>query len=492
MLRTPGRGAPRCWRSVLGAYGIPYALQRRGAARAHRARPRPARARAPRAAAGRARAEDLLAYLRTPGRLERLELADRLELTVRREGRRTAAQEAPGGWTLGELDRLRGARGRSTAAAALAREARALFAAPYRGRAVQLDADEEVDAHALVALLAALDELADLGDRASTAPSCSSARATGGAGRLAAARRRGARRRPARDPCAALRHGRAVQPAGGRVPAPGDARAVPHRRARRELDVATGLRLAAREDRLARRALPLLRGRLARRAPARAQLPRRRRGGQPGAALVLRRGRACAARRAEPERHRPLSAVTWPEEEAPTPGEPARAEALAASAGERTQPPLGLAHRRRRRPRCASARCCRRARWRRTRAVRCAGSSSSELRPTASSPTPRRSPAACTLRSRRRSGGWARASPRPTSAQAYRPLEEVLAELPQEVALGAYGACGRRARGSQAIPGTVDQELICDENVSASQGPHRRNQASKPPTRSQRKLPPGE
>jgi ATP-dependent helicase/DNAse subunit B len=108
-----------------------------------------------------ARAADLLAYLRTPGRLDTPEIADGLDADVRREGLRTAAQARQRlGWELPELDELARA---GDPARALCRLARWLFAAPHRGGAPQLSDAEALDARALLALVVAVDELAQLG-----------------------------------------------------------------------------------------------------------------------------------------------------------------------------------------------------------------------------------------------------------------------------------------------------------------------------------------
>ena len=108
-----------------------------------------------------ASAQDLLDYLRTPGLLARPELADALELRIRREGPTTAIQARERTeLALGEIDALRGA---GDPAAELARQGRRLLAAPHRGEAAVLAPEEELDAHALTTCLRALDELADLG-----------------------------------------------------------------------------------------------------------------------------------------------------------------------------------------------------------------------------------------------------------------------------------------------------------------------------------------
>jgi ATP-dependent helicase/DNAse subunit B len=105
-------------------------------------------------------AEDLLAYLRAPGLLDRPEIADGLEADVRRGGLRTAAQARERlGWELAELDALASA---PDHARGLCRLAQRLFAAPYRGAAPVLSADQELDARALAALIGVVDELAEL------------------------------------------------------------------------------------------------------------------------------------------------------------------------------------------------------------------------------------------------------------------------------------------------------------------------------------------
>ena len=69
-------------------------------------------------------ADDLLAYLRTPGLLREPGLADRLEADVRRRGERTADgaralwEERPGRWPLDAIDELRDAPDAARAAAA--------------------------------------------------------------------------------------------------------------------------------------------------------------------------------------------------------------------------------------------------------------------------------------------------------------------------------------------------------------------------------------
>ncbi len=111
-----------------------------------------------------ARAEDLFAYLRAPGVLARLEIADALEAGLARDGLAGAAAARERlGWGLRELDELAAA---ADPGAVLCRLARRLQAAPHRARASILDESEALDARALAALATALDELAELGSPA--------------------------------------------------------------------------------------------------------------------------------------------------------------------------------------------------------------------------------------------------------------------------------------------------------------------------------------
>jgi ATP-dependent helicase/DNAse subunit B len=111
---------------------------------------------------------DLLAWLRAPGRLERPELADSLELDVRRLGL-TRVEDARARWEerlfpLEAIDRLQAAQGRGPGALAeqAARELQRLFTAPRRGRAALLDAGEMDEARALAGGRSALAELREL------------------------------------------------------------------------------------------------------------------------------------------------------------------------------------------------------------------------------------------------------------------------------------------------------------------------------------------
>jgi len=344
---------------VLAAYGVPYALQRR-IPLAHTALGRGLLALARCALRpGEAGPRDLLTYLRTPGRLERLELADRLELTVRRtaisdlHAARREWEDAPGGWPLRELDRLRGAAadGAQPLLAALAREARALFAAPHRGQAVQLDPDEEVDAHALAALLEALEQLAELvAAEPRRAPSPEELLAAierievpvgATPSRMGGAGSTGSGAVLVADPLAIrARRFDTVILCGlqeGEFPRPAAPEPFLSDEERRALNAAAGLRLAAREDRLAEERYLFYAA--VSRADRRLILSCRDADEEGNPALPSFFVDDVRALFEElPTRHRPLSAVTWPADEAPTEAERARAEALAAPRA--TQPPL--------------------------------------------------------------------------------------------------------------------------------------------------------
>ncbi len=130
--------------------------------------------------AGEGRLDDLLAWLRAPGLLEQPSLADRLELEARRAGALDAAAARAlweqRHWRLEAIDRLAQAQERGGAALLerAIRELSWLFAAPRRGRAAVLDADQLDEAAALAAGRRALGELREL---ARLAPELAPARA---------------------------------------------------------------------------------------------------------------------------------------------------------------------------------------------------------------------------------------------------------------------------------------------------------------------------
>jgi ATP-dependent helicase/DNAse subunit B len=160
VFRSPGRYASLI-EQVFGAYGIPYSLDRS--------------VKLPHTGLGRGllalircavldgSAEDLLAWLRTPGKLDQPALADRLESQARREGAETAGQ-AREVWErerfeLGELDRLREARGVEALTEELDRQLERLFVAPYRRQAAVLSGAETGEARAFRFARGALREL---------------------------------------------------------------------------------------------------------------------------------------------------------------------------------------------------------------------------------------------------------------------------------------------------------------------------------------------
>lgn len=148
---------------VFSAYGIPYSIDR-SVALGHTALGRGLLALLRSAALGGS-ADDLLAYLRTPGLLREPHLADRLEADVRRAGADTAAaaraiwEETPGRWALDELDRVASARSAADLVSELRRHLQRLFAGPYRRAAPVLRGAELDDARAFDAAHEALTEL---------------------------------------------------------------------------------------------------------------------------------------------------------------------------------------------------------------------------------------------------------------------------------------------------------------------------------------------
>ncbi|MDQ4072089.1 MAG: PD-(D/E)XK nuclease family protein, partial [Actinomycetota bacterium] len=111
-------------------------------------------------------ADDLVAYLRTPGRLRVPSLADHLEARARREGKADAAgarrlwEERQ--WPLEEIDRLSRAAGSRQLLEELDDRIERLFAAPFARSAHLLDEPEREDAAALRAARAALAEVDEL------------------------------------------------------------------------------------------------------------------------------------------------------------------------------------------------------------------------------------------------------------------------------------------------------------------------------------------
>ena len=145
---------------VFSAYGIPHSVDRR-VPLGHTALGRGLLALI-RCARPNGTAADLLAYLRTPGRLRNPGLADRLEAAVRQTGVRDAdaaaeAFEQIAGWPLDEIARIRESKDLAGALLAIA-EAR--FADPYRRAAHVLRGSELDDARVFDAIRSALGEVA--------------------------------------------------------------------------------------------------------------------------------------------------------------------------------------------------------------------------------------------------------------------------------------------------------------------------------------------
>lgn len=153
---------------VFEAADIPFALEHR-ARFAHTAIGRGVLALL-RCALADGSAEDLLAFLRTPGVLTRPELADRLEAKVRSQGVVSAAGARKlweeDNWPLERLDRIAAAaaRGPAELVARVDIELQSLFSAPWRRTAPRLAASELDDARALAAGRRALSELAELAE----------------------------------------------------------------------------------------------------------------------------------------------------------------------------------------------------------------------------------------------------------------------------------------------------------------------------------------
>jgi ATP-dependent helicase/DNAse subunit B len=164
VFRDPGRYAPLV-HHVFSAYGIPHSVERR-VSLGHTALGRGLLA-LMRCASGSGGADDLLAYLRTPGRLRNPGLADRLEVAVRRAGARGATEAAElfeqlSGWPLDEIQRLRSAKPRELPDA-LVSIAEARFAGPYQRVAHVLQGSELDDARVFEAVRSALGAIKAVG-----------------------------------------------------------------------------------------------------------------------------------------------------------------------------------------------------------------------------------------------------------------------------------------------------------------------------------------
>ena len=160
VLRSPGAYSSLI-AQVFGAYGIPYSLER-WVRLDHTALGQGVLALL-RCALGQGTADDLLAYLRMPGRLDEPHLADRLEHELRRQGIQSAqaAREAweAERWPLEEIDRLARTRDTAGLAARLDEEIEWLFGRPYLRQGHVFADDEREDPRARDALRAALSDV---------------------------------------------------------------------------------------------------------------------------------------------------------------------------------------------------------------------------------------------------------------------------------------------------------------------------------------------
>ena len=343
--RSPARAAPLV-EHVFGRYGIAVATEETtGFRRTALGRSLLALARCALLPPAEARAEDLLEYLRAPGLLERPDVADRLEAEVRREGVRTAAEaRARLRFGLPEIDALRAA---EDPGAELCAGARRLLAAPYRNRAPVLDPAEQLDARAVGALVRALAELEELGEKLSGAELIELLETlevrAGGSARGAGA---GTGAVLLTDPLAIrARRFRAVLVCGLQesefplAPAP---EPFLSDELRRELAICSGLRLRPREDALGRERYLFYTS--VSRATERVVLSYRSSDEEGNLALpspfVADVAELLVEEWPERRRRRMLADVVWPAADAPTERELARSRAAAAAplAGEVPSP----------------------------------------------------------------------------------------------------------------------------------------------------------
>jgi ATP-dependent helicase/DNAse subunit B len=243
---------------VFRAYDVPVALDRRIAA-GHTALGRGLVALVRCALTDDATADELLAWLRTPGVVRVPAFVDRLEARARRDGARTAREARAlweqEHWPLEALDHLAEAHARGGVRAVGERvgaEAATLLAAPWRRTAPVLDAEGEVEARVAAAVRGALRELAALPPDLQPGPAELAATlealpvflgAPAGAGRVTISRPQDLRARRVRALfCVGLQEG--IFPAPARPePFLGDDE-------RRAINAASGLRLRLHEDAL--------------------------------------------------------------------------------------------------------------------------------------------------------------------------------------------------------------------------------------------------
>ena len=280
---------------------------------------------------GPGRANDLLEYLRSPGRSEVPDTVDRLEADIRRKSLKTMrAARARLDADLGEIDALRDA---EDPAKELAAQARRLLAAPHQNRAPVFGTHEELDAHALGALTRALAELEELGENPTATELIElletlevPERALPAPGAVLVT-----------DPLAIrARRFRAVLVCGlteGEFPLAAAPEPFLSDELRRELAACSGLRLRPREDALGRERYLLYTS--VSRATERVVLGYRS-SDEDGNLALPSPFLADVAELLDPgwwdqRRRRMLADVVWPSEDAPTERELARSEAAAAA-----------------------------------------------------------------------------------------------------------------------------------------------------------------
>jgi ATP-dependent helicase/DNAse subunit B len=163
VFRDPSRYASVV-EQVFDAYGIPFSIER-AVPFSHTGLGRGLLALL-RCATGSGSADDLLTWLRTPGKLDQPARADELEAAVRRVGTDKAERARElweeKNWPLDELDRLAGAGSLRDLVEELDGRLERLFAAPYERRAHVLAGPELDDARAFDAAHKALTELHSL------------------------------------------------------------------------------------------------------------------------------------------------------------------------------------------------------------------------------------------------------------------------------------------------------------------------------------------
>ena len=330
---------------VFTAYAIPFALER-PVRLEHTGLGRGALALL-RCAGGAGTADDLLAYLRTAGRLDQPHLADTLEHELRRLGARTAGEARAvwesDRWPLGVIERLARARDAATLAAQLDEEVERLFARPYERAAHVFSNGELEDPRAREALrraLAGVRRLASADPELAHPPErlhdlLAAVEVWTGAApapdRVQVARPRDIR----------ARRFQAVFACGlqeGEFPRPPRPEPFLPDEDRRAIARASGLALPLRDERPAReRQLFYVCASRAERLLALSWRDTDEEGSPQLRSFLVDDVRALFGDRLdEPHATRPLSAVTWPDEDAPTEVERERAAALA---GPRRSPP---------------------------------------------------------------------------------------------------------------------------------------------------------